>query len=183
MAATTPTKEPTSVRAGDTWAWRREDLSDYPASVWTLTYYFRNADYHFDVAATADVDAFAISVPAATTAPYPAGTFDWMAVVTYGTDRYQIGSGVLRVLPDLSVAANYDARSFARQMLDAVEAALLSKASAQQMDLIKAQLEARSVEYSPANLISLRSRLLTEVKREESIANGTDVRRVMVRFS
>ena len=52
MAASIPTTEPTSLRAGNTWQWRREDLSDYPASTWTLTYHFRNRTSHFDVVAS-----------------------------------------------------------------------------------------------------------------------------------
>ena len=63
-----PTSEPDSLRIGDTWQWRREDLFDYPASAWTLIYYFRNATSHFDVTASADGSYFAVTVAKATTA-------------------------------------------------------------------------------------------------------------------
>ena len=53
MAQSIPTTEPTRLRAGDTWQWRREDLSDYPATAWTLTYWFRNSTDHLDVSAAA----------------------------------------------------------------------------------------------------------------------------------
>jgi hypothetical protein len=86
------------------------------------------------------------------------------------------------VLHNFETDAVYDARSFARTMLDAVEAALTSKATASQLDIVKAALADRSMEYNPATLMALRSRLLTEVRREAAAQKGTDVRRVLVRF-
>jgi len=41
---TIPTNEPSTIIAGDTWQWSRRDLSDYPASSWTLEYYLLKAD-------------------------------------------------------------------------------------------------------------------------------------------
>ena len=68
MTATIPTTEPTELRVGDTWQWKREDLSsDYPATSWTLTYYFRNATAYFNVVATADGVHFEVTVAKATT--------------------------------------------------------------------------------------------------------------------
>jgi hypothetical protein len=182
--ATIATTEPTELRAGDTWAWRREDLTgDYPASAgWALKYYFRNASGFFDVAADADGDAFAVAVAKAVTATRVAGSYDWIAVVESASDRHQVDSGILAVRPDFSAAAALDARSFARTLFDAVEAALISKASAGQLDLVKASLSDRGVEYSQGALMSLRSQLLSEVRRETSAQNGVDSRRVLVRF-
>jgi hypothetical protein len=182
MGYTVPTTEPTALRAGDTWQWRREDLSDYPASAWTLKYYFRNASAFFDVTAAADGNAFAVSVPKATTAGYTVGDYDWVAVVESATERYQIDAGLLAVERNLATAAAYDARSFARTMLDAVEAALTAKATSQQLDLVQAALADRSMQYNPAALMTLRSQLKNEVKREQAAQNGTDDRRLLVRF-
>lgn len=182
MAATIPTTEPTALRAGDTWQWRREDLADYPASAWTLTYYFRNAANKFDVAASADGDAYAVSVAKATTAGRTAGWYDWDAYVEDATDRHHVGSGRLEIKPNLAIDKVIDARSFARTLLDAVEAALLSRASTGQLDLVEATLADRGLKYSPGALIKLRSQLQGEVKREAAAQNGTDLRRVLVRF-
>jgi hypothetical protein len=182
MAYTAPTTEPTSLRAGDTWAWRREDLSDYPASTWTLKYYFRNASAKFDITASADGEAFAVSVAKATTATYAAGDYDWIAVVETVADRYQVDEGRVEVLPNLATNAVYDARTFARTMLDAVEAALLSKANLSQLDLVQAALADRSMQYDTAALLSLRKQFQSEVRREDAVRNGVDSSRLLVGF-
>lgn len=182
MAATLPTSEPHIARAGDTWQWTREDLADYPASGWTLKYYFRNATAFFDVTATASGEAFAVLVGKATTAGIDAGSFDWVAVVESATERFEVDQGSIEVLPDFAAAAALDARTFARTMLDAVEAALLSKATAGQLDLVQAALADRSMQYNPAALLTLRKQLQSEVAAELAKQNGTSARRVMVRF-
>lgn len=170
MAATVPTLEPAELRVGDTWAWRREDLSDYPASAWTLTYAFRNASAYFDVVATADGDAFAVSVAKATTAGKTAGSYDWTAFVGDGTSRIEVARGIVVLLPDMGTAAARDGRTWARQMLDYVEAALLSKASAAELDLVKAQLAERQFQFDTAGMLALRDKLRAEVRAEENAA-------------
>jgi hypothetical protein len=185
MAYTPPTTEPTELRAGDTWAWTRS-LAAWPASVWTLTYHLRSATAHLDVVATADGDDFAVSVAKATTAGYAQGWYDWVAEVTDGTSRHEVGRGRLRVLPDYSAAAALDGRSFARQMVDYIEAALLDRASSDQLDVINASLADRSLSRDKAGLITLRSHFLAEAKREEhteALRRGEGGRnRLLVRF-
>lgn len=183
MAYTVPTTEPTELRAGDTWQWRREDLSDWPASAWTLTYYVRNASAHFDIAATADGDEYAVSVQMATTAAYSAGDYDWYAFVSDGAERYQIDAGHFEVLPNVATAAAYDGRVWARKMLDYVEAALLNRASSDQLDVVNTTLGDRGLSRDRGGLISLRSQLMTEAKREEAAINGTGKSRMLVRFA
>lgn len=182
MSATVPTTEPTTARAGDTWQWRREDLADFPASSWTLKYYFRNAASGFDVTATADGDAFAVSVAKATTSAYAVGTYDWVAFVESATERHQVDAGQIVIGYNFATTGAHDGRSFARTMLDAVEAALLSRASGDQLDLVQAALADRSMQYSPGALMTLRSQLQGEVSREKALQNGTESRRVLVRF-
>lgn len=182
--ATIPTTEPIALRAGDTWQWRREDLSsDYPASAWTLKYYFRNAAAYFDVTATADGDNFAVDVAKATTASRTVGYYDWVAVVESASERHEIDAGRLQVLPDLSASSAYDARSFARKMLDYIEAELVSRGSSGQLDLINAQLEQRSISRDKAGLITLRAQFLTEVRRETSAQQGIKRNKLLVRFN
>lgn len=167
MAATVPTTEPAELRVGDTWAWRREDLTDYPASTWTLTYAFRNATAYFDVTAAADGDLFAVSVAKATTASKTAGDYDWVAFVTDGVTRTEVGRGLCTLLPDFGTAAARDGRTWARTLLDYVEAALLSKASADQLDLVRGVLAERQLQFDVPGLVALRSRLRAEVRNEE----------------
>ena len=170
MAASIPTTEPTSLRAGNTWQWRREDLSDYPAGTWTLTYYFRNSSSHFNVVASADGDAFAVSVAVADSAKAP-GWYDWVAVVTDGTNQHDVDAGRMEVLPDWSASQAADGRIFARKMLDYIEAALLDRASGDQLDLINAALADRSMARDRGGLIALRSQMKAEIAREEHAAN------------
>lgn len=126
-----PVNEPRQLRSGDTWKWRREDLSDYPAPTWVLTYQFKkeNSGGNFNVAATADGVNHAVSIAKATTAGYTAGKYHWQAYVDNATERYMVDHGVLEVLPDFAAAGNTDARSHVKKVLDALEAMMEGKAT------------------------------------------------------
>ena len=53
MAATVPTKEPLTIRAGDTIEWTKS-LDDYKASAgWTLSYSFRGTGGTIDITSSA----------------------------------------------------------------------------------------------------------------------------------
>lgn len=187
MTASIQTTEPTELRAGDTWQWRREDLADYPASAWTLTYHFRNASAKFDVSAIADGDDYAVTVAKASTGKTP-GWYDWVAVVAdiAATQRFEVDRGRLEVLANYAPDAVLDGRSFARKMVDYIEAALLNRASGDQLDLINASLADRGITRDKAGLITLRSHFLTEVRREEhaeAVRQGLGGKnRMVVRF-
>lgn len=168
MSATIPTTEPTSLMIGDTWEWRRENLSDYPASEWTLTYYFRNTTEHFDVVADADGDVYSITVASATSAALVSGDYDWFATVSKTGYRYNVGSGRITLTANIAQAADYDARSFARKMMAYIEAALLDRATKDQLDLISATLEGRGVSMDKGGLIQLRREFMAELRTEEN---------------
>lgn len=179
MAYTVPTKEPAQLRVGDTWQWRREDLGDYPASTWTLTYYFRNASAHFDATASADGDVFSVSVAKATTAGKTAGWYDWVAMVDDGTDRHQVGVGRVELLANVATAAAADLRTFARKMLDYIEAELISRGSSGQLDLINAQLADRQLGRDRNGLITLRTYFKAEVDKEDRARRGVRSNRIL----
>lgn len=163
-----PSNEPSTLRAGDTWAWKRADLTDYPAPTWALKYYFRNAAAKFSITAAADGAAHAVSVAMATTAAYTVGHYDWIAVAESATERYEVDTGRLQVLPNLATDVVYDARSFARKMLDYIEAALLNRATGDQLDVINAALADRSIARDKSGLMQLRTQFKLEVKAEEN---------------
>lgn len=185
--ATTPTTEPVTLIAGDTLAWRREDLTgDYPASGgWALAYRLVNAAGKIDIAAAADGAAFAVSVPAATTASYAPGDYTWVATVTKAGERHTIDTGRITVRADLASAATADTRSSARKALDAADAALEAYGA-------KAYLQTFAVAgrqqtfHSPGDFLAYRSRLQAEVAREtnaERLAQGLAPRnKLLVRF-
>lgn len=122
-----PTNEPQRLRAGDTWAWRREDLSDYPAPTWTLKYRFKHATLAgFEIVASASGANHAVSVAASVTTGYGAGVYGWLAWVESGAEKYSVDEGTLEVLPDLrsgTAAATVDTRSDAKKIYDDLLAA------------------------------------------------------------
>jgi len=181
--ADTPTIEPSSVNAGDTWRWTRS-LADYPASAgWALSYTLINASAKITVNASASGDDHAVTVAAATTAGYAAGTYDWRARVSKAGEVYTVGEGRLTVRNAFS-AATFDARTHARKTLDAIEAVIEGRASSA---VAEYTIAGRSLKHIPvADLLALRDKYRAEVLREDAaaaVAAGLpDRRRVFVRF-
>jgi len=178
MAATIPLTEPASVTAGDRWQWDREDLSDYPASSWTLSYALTKVDKLITLTATANGDYHRIDVTAVVTADYPAGKYHWQAYVTNGSDRRSIGAGTLEIKPNLALQTQgYDARSFAEQRVDQLEKALMARDPA----IAAYTVAGRTVQYHSMqdireDLDYWRSRLVQEK------ASVTGAKRLMVRL-
>lgn len=185
MAAPIPTVEPTQARAGDTWTWART-LPDYPAPTWELTYTVFSSAAVFTITATADGSDHLVYEAPADTDDLIAGRYDWVAHVTDGVDRYQVGGGSLTVLPDLADAASYDGRSHARKMLDAINAILESRATAADLDTVRTSSGDRALETDIAALIKLRQQYAAAVAAEDQavrVARGEDSGRlVQVRF-
>lgn len=167
MAADIPTTEPAALRAGDTWKWTKT-LADYPASVWTLTYRFKNAAGGFEFAASASGDDYSVTVSAATTAGFAAGTYHWQAQVVTGSEKYTVDTGVLVVDPNLfagTATAAFDARSHVRKMLAAIEAWLEAKDPA----VAEYEIAGRRMKYVPiAELVKLRNRYTAAVAAEDA---------------
>lgn len=183
MSATIPTTEPKTFRAGDLLSWSKS-LADYPASGgWSLAYTLINATSKLTLNASASGADFLISVPAATTAAYVAGTYQWMARVTKSTEIYTIGQGTIEILPNLATATTYDFRSHAKTMLEAIEAAFEGKASSTQLEM---EISGRRIKsFSPEEMIRWRSFYKAEVVKEanaESLARtGINRNRIGVR--
>lgn len=138
MAATTPTTEPTALRAGDTWAWKRS-LADFPAPTWSLTYTLINATGKVTLTAAAAGSEHLISAAATDTADHAPGRYRWVARVSDGNAVHTVDVGAIDILPDLAAAATYDARSHARKMLDAINATLEGRATDGDLDVIRTQ--------------------------------------------
>lgn len=182
--ASTATREPSSLRAGTTVRWRREDLTDYPAPGWVLVYHLRNAGGFIDIAAAADGTAHAVDIDAGTSATYTPGTYTWHAFVSDGTDRFEVGHSQVEILPDVTLAAAHDGRVWARKVLDSVEAVLLDRATADQLDLVASVIGDVSMTRDRSALLELRSQLRAEARREEAASLGTTSQnsRLLVRF-
>lgn len=179
-----PTSVPASITAGDTLQWRIS-LADYLASAgWTLKYRLINSSAKYDITAAADSDDHLVTVAAATSAAYIAGTYSWQAYVEKATERFTVASGSIIVKPDLAgAAAALDTRSHARKMLAAIEAWLEGR----DPGVAEYEIAGRRMKYIPKNeLIALRSRYQNEVRQEEAaerISNGLAAgNRLLVRF-
>ena len=186
---------PDQIRPGDTVVWRTDETATptgdpiRSTTGWTLNTYVR-----FPVATGATQAAGASygsgwesTLAAGVTALFPAGQRgSWQSVATSGVLAFMIGSGSFDVLPNLSTAGAVDARSQARQDLDACQAAIravIAGGGAQEY-----RIGARMVKrYDLSELLQLESQLKAEVAREdaaESIANGRgNPFNLFVRFS
>lgn len=186
MTAPIPTNEPKQLRAGVTWEWTREDLTDYPASTWTLKYWFKktgSSGANFSITATADGNSFDVTVLAATTATYTAGDYTWVALVTSGAETREVDKGTLELLSRYDAAANLDDRTHAAKVLDAIEAVIEGRAS---LDQKSYTIGTRSLERMPLpDLLKFRDTYRGEVYAEEqaeAVRNGKGSGQVVVRL-
>lgn len=175
---------PSALVSGDLWTWTRS-LSDYPAGTWSATWYFENSTAAFNVAATASGTDHVASVAATTTATYTAGRYRWRLVVTSGATRTTVESGWVTVEVDPAVSANYDRRSHARKVVDAIEAVIEGRATQDQMSM---SIRDRTLARTPiADLLLLRDRYRAEVRAEENAERLTaglaSRNRLQVRFT
>lgn len=188
MARQIPTKEPAELTAGDLWDWTRS-LGDYPADdSWVLTYAMvdgKNGN-KITITATADGADHKVSVAKATTADYEPGDYSVQGYVTKSTERYQVFSGTIKVLPDLAaVSASYDHRSHAKKVLDAIEAVIEGRAS---KEILTHSLQGINIQtITHADLLAMRNAYRIEYQRElekdrikKELGTG---RRVKVQFT
>lgn len=120
----TPTTEPLSFSAGDTVTWLKS-LDDYPATSYTLTYYLVKASVQITFSASASGTDHLVTLAAATTANYTAGTYTWKSYALASGVRYPVGEGTIDILPNFAAASSgYDARTNVKKILDAINALL-----------------------------------------------------------
>lgn len=166
------TNEPRQLRAGLTWEWNR-DLADYPAGTWVLKYWFKktgSSGANFSITATADGTTHAVSVAASTTQGYTAGDYTWVAVVTAGTEAFEVDRGTVELLARYDQAANLDDRSHARIVLDAIEAVIQGRATKDQEEYT---IGNRSLKRTPLEeLEAFRDKYRAEVYAEELAENA-----------
>lgn len=138
----------------------------------------------------ADGADYAITVTPAESRLWVAGKYHWMAYVYKEaggliTEKHTLESGQVEILPDLTQATSQtDARSHVKKVLDAIEALLEGKATA---DALSYSIGGRSIsKMSPTELLQWRDLYRVEYQREldaEGIAKGLDSnKRIGVRF-
>jgi len=128
-----PEGVPPLLVAGDTWLWKRTDLTDYATASYALTYTFRlegTGATSIAVTASESGDEYLVEVAAATTAGYTVGVYQWQEYITRSSDsaRLTLSEGTCEVVANRS-AATTDPRSHAQKVLAAIEAVIEGTAS------------------------------------------------------
>lgn len=179
MTAVIPDQVPSTLIAGDTWAFTRS-YGDYPAPTWTATLYAEFNGSQFSAVANALGTTQSFIVLSSASSGYKTGHYKWWVRVTDGTSNYTVESGWFDVKPDPAATGTRDQRSVTRQTLDALECTLLGRASSDQLAMT---INGRSLSRIPlAELLTWRDRLRQEVRTEEGANSGTG-RNIKVRFS
>jgi len=160
-----PTREPETLRAGDNATWTRS-LPDYlPADGWVLKYALTNAGAAVTITATNNGDgSHLVDVAATTTDDWAAGTYGLQGFVEKSGARYTVYEGYVEILPGLHLGA-VESRSLVKQILDALDAMILGKASRDQASYT---IGGRSLQHlSPRELVDWRDHYATLWAREQ----------------
>lgn len=158
---------PATLRAGDTLSdtW---SLSDYPATAgWVARLTLINSGARYQANAVASGADHVLTVLAATTAAWVAGTYSWSIDATLGAARYTVATGSVQVLPDLAAATTLDTRSNYRKALESAEAALATHGARAYLSGIEMG-DRRQTFTNPGEFLAFISRLRSEVRREDN---------------
>lgn len=139
MSYEIPGTEPVRIVAGDTVQWTKS-LEDYlPDDGWVLSYAFVCAtDQHIETAANNGDGTHLTTLSSVDTAALVVGVYRWQAYVTKSSERHVVGEGQLEVVADFAAAGystGYDARTHVKKFLDALEARLQGRVTADQESL------------------------------------------------
>lgn len=160
-------------------------LAAYPASAgWVLHFrlVLKAATGSITFDATADGDAHAVAVPAATTGDWAPGLYTWASWVTLGSVVHDVSSGETTLLPNpRTVPGNLDLRSESQTALDNVRATIRGTASA---NVLSYTINARQLQhYGISDLLKLESKLARDVQREQYLITGRNPRRMVARVA
>jgi hypothetical protein len=155
-------------------------------SGWSAVCAFRSPSAHFDVAGAPDGESFAFSATVAQTSAYAPGdyTLYLFALQLAGqtvTDRVELASAPVTILPNVALGAAIDTRSTLRKILAAIDATMLGRATDGELDLISTQFGDRSITRDKAALLEYRSRILAEINRDEAGGKSRAVN-ILTRF-
>lgn len=149
-------------------------VAGYPANAsWVLHYRMVPRSTGAAVELTSSPDStdptlHRVTASAATTAGWTAGIYSWQSWVEKAGEKYEIESGVVTLRTNPITASTLDNRSDAQIALDNVNAKLSGSTSATVLSYRIGERELRN--YPMPELLSLRSTLITQVKREARAA-------------
>lgn len=166
--ATIPTKEPETFTVGDRLKFKIYS-ADYLPSDWTLSYAMVSDGQQITFTGSDNGDGYhLIDVDAITTAGWTAGTYKYQGYVTdtnSPTARVTIRTGTVVLEANFDAqTAGFDPRSHVKATLDALEATIAGKASADQLSY---SIAGRSIsKINPEELLLWRDRYREEYRRE-----------------
>ena len=183
-----PQREPFSLVIADRWTWKKDDLTDYPSSAYTLKYSFRldgAGATEIQITASANGTAFKIEVGASTSTSYTAGNYQWQSYLTRNSDneRVTIDSGYIEIRPNRDLATT-DPRSHFKIVLDNIEAVIEERATKDQEAY---SINGRSLSRTPiADLQQLadsyRGKYVAEINRHRAKKGLGHHGRLLTRF-
>ncbi len=187
MAYTIPDIPPAELTQGLTAKWTANP-SQFPTSEgWRLSYRFAGPTPK-TFAAAASAGRHLVTVSATNSAALTEGEYSWQSYAASAAigETYAVESGALTVARDYRLLGEgYDARSTAKQILDALDATLLGTAtSAQQQMSVDGRALSR---YGISELLKLRDRYATifasETNRARIAAGQASTRNIRARFT
>ena len=140
------------------------------SGTYTLKWYARTntASEGATITGVAEADGWRITVPAATTTGFDAGTWTWQAVASYSSEQYTAGRGQFTVKATAVYTGTpgaFDDRSRAEVDLEKVETAIRTLASGGMVQ--EYTIGGRNLKrYKMGELLQLRDNLKAEVDRE-----------------
>jgi hypothetical protein len=175
------TIEPRTITQGEQIEWTR-CFSEFPADEWELQYRFRGPGTGFNIDATADGTDFLAIATAEQAGEMTSGKYTWQAWATNITDSSDIrmiGSGSVTVELGFSesTTTEVDLRSTAKQIVDALEAALLGTASREQMEYeVSTPVGSRRVKYmsrkEQTDLLEYYKKIVARELAADRVKNG-----------
>lgn len=157
-------------------------LPEYPAPDWSLSLVLRGPQA-IDLTASAEGEDHVLEAAAADTAEWAPGLYVWQLRAIDAPDVVLVEEGQSRILVDLAAqAADYDGRSHAERVLEAIEAVIEGRAS---IDQSSYSINNRSLSRTPiGDLLKLRTRYRAEVAQARARRSGRCfIRQHKVRFS
>lgn len=189
-STTYPDAVPAELTAGARWAWTRSDITAaYPTASYTLKFRFSEMASPYTqqtVTAGKVSSAHVVTVAIADTAgAYPAGDYNWQAIVVRDSDDEQVlvDQGMVKILPDVATAGA--TASWVYRVLSAIRATIEGTASKEQSaySIGGRSLSLRSV----AELLELEKEFAKRWREEKNAidrnAGRTSGSRVLVKMS
>tara|TARA_R100001530_G_scaffold123957_1_gene92038 strand:- start:3053 stop:3646 length:594 start_codon:yes stop_codon:yes gene_type:complete len=187
---TPPESEPLKFHAGETVKWKRTDLSDFPASTYTL-YYTLVKDgtrITFNSSQDGSTENHAVTLAHATTAAYTVGVYNWSVEARSSSEVYVVDKGVMEILTDYAEqSSGADERSVAKKMVDAYESLFANQITNKTIEQLSYSIAGRSISKLSAEQIRMEylrwKRIYDSELDDERINNGLGTRkRILTRF-